>query len=62
MNNADKLFDKLHKMPIGDLLILCGEAVNMKMDKKKLDAILLLLETRLQKKRMCDQLGIKDLP
>jgi len=60
MSEADKLFEKLQTMPIGDLLIICGEAVNMKMEKKRLDVILLLLETRLQKKRMCEQLGIKE--
>lgn len=60
MSNADELFKQLESMPIGDLMIICGEAVNMKMEKKRLDVILLLLETRLQKKRMCEQLGIKE--
>ncbi len=62
MNNAEMLFEKLQSLPIGDLLIIGGEAVNMKMDKKKLDMLLLMIETRLQKKRMCDQLGIEDKP
>lgn len=60
MNNADKLFEKLQTMPLSDLLILCSKMLIEKMDKKKIDTVFMILETRLQKKRMCEQLGIKD--
>ena len=60
MSESDKLFNKLETMPLGDLMIICGEAINMKMEKKRLDVILLLLETRLQKKRMRESVGLKD--
>jgi hypothetical protein len=52
MSEADKLFDQLQKMPLQNLLALCSNAIDTKLEQKRLDTILLLLETRLQKYRM----------
>lgn len=59
MNSADQLFKKIETMPLEKLLTLCALAIEEKMEKKRTEALLLMLETRLQKYRMLSQLGIK---
>lgn len=59
MSEAEKLFKKLETMPLNNLLNLCALAIDEKMEAKRLDTILMLLETRLQKYRMLKRLGMK---
>lgn len=60
MSEVDKLVDKLTKLPLKDLLVLCATAIDVKMEKQRLNSLLLYLETRLRKKRLADQLGLQD--
>ena len=59
MSKANEVFDKVMKLPLRDLLILCSTAIDSKMDEQRLDALLLALETRLQKRRIISSLNIK---
>ena len=59
MSKADEVFDKVMKLPLRDLLILCSTAIDSKMDDKRLNALLLALETRLVKRRIMESLNIK---
>lgn len=60
MSNVNELFKKLERMPLEELLNLCAIAIQEKMPDYKLDTILLLLETRLQKYRIMKQLRVKN--
>lgn len=60
MSEADQLFDKIQKMPLNELLWLCAKMLEEKMNETKIDVVFQILEMRLQKRRMCNQLGIKD--
>ena len=60
MSKADDIFKTLENLKISELLVLCANAYETNLDKMRLDALLLLLETKLQKRRLCEQLGIKE--
>lgn len=60
MGNVDDLFDKIMKMKLEDLLRMCATMIETNMDKKKSDVVFRILEMRLQKSRMAEQLGLKD--
>lgn len=59
MSEAEKLFEKLEKMPIEKILSLCALAIEEKMEERRLDIILLLTESRLTKYRTLKRLGMK---
>lgn len=59
MSRANEVFDKVMNLPLRDLLILCSTAIDSKMEEKRLDALLLALETRLQKRRIMASFNIK---
>lgn len=56
MSDIEKLHKDMSEMSLGDLLILAGTAVNMKLDKKRLDIIFHYVERGLMKRKL------KDLP
>lgn len=60
MSTADQIFEKVMKLSLNDLLILCSTAIETEMDKKRFDFLLLVLETRLKKRRVMDQMGIEN--
>lgn len=59
MIEAQTLFDKLEKLSLRDTLNLCALAIDEKMEQKRLDMILLLAETKLNKYRTMVSLGMK---
>lgn len=60
MSKAEEIFNKVNAMPLKDLMILCSNAIDMKMEKTRLDALLLILETKLRLRRIADLRGLKD--
>jgi len=59
MSEAQKVFEKIERLSLPDLLTLCATAIESKMEEKRLSAILMLLETKLQSRRMMIRLNIK---
>lgn len=59
MSEAQTLFDKLEKMPLEKLMNLCALSIEHKLEEKRLDMLLLMLETKLVKYRTLTRLGIK---
>lgn len=59
MSEAQTLFDKLEKMPIDKLMNLCALSIEQKLEQKRLNMLLLMLETKLTKYRTLTALGIK---
>ena len=59
MSEAQKLFDKLESMPLKDLLNLCSIAIDQNMEKRRLEMILLIAESRLTKYRTLSSLNMK---
>lgn len=60
MSNVDELFNKINKMSISELMILCSNMIDSEVDKKIIDGVLHILEVRLQTKRVSKSLGLKD--
>lgn len=58
MSEAQTLFDKLEKMPLEKLMNLCALAIEQKLEEKRLDMLLLMLETKLTKYRTMIALGM----
>jgi|LakMenE01Jun11ns_1017448.scaffolds.fasta_scaffold9671087_3 hypothetical protein len=59
MSDVDKLFDKIMKMPLKDLFNLCSLAIESETDEKRIETLLLIAETRIQKYRTLIRLGMK---
>jgi hypothetical protein len=47
-----KLFNKIQNLSLGDLCLLCGQAINMGMDKQRVDLILKQLEIAMLKRKL----------
>lgn len=60
MSDVEKLYEKLMKVKMSDLLNACSMALDSKMEEKRADVLFLALEARLQKRRLCIQLGMVD--
>ena len=60
MSEVNDLFNKLENMPLDKLLSLCSLAITEKMEQRRLDMLLMLAETKLQKYRMMNKLGLKE--
>lgn len=60
MSAVDELFKRLEKLELSQLLMVCAQGIESKLEQKRLDAILLLLETRLQKRRMMNSFGMSE--
>lgn len=60
MSNAEELFLKLESMPLQDLMRLCALMIDEKMEKRRMETVFLLLETRLQKYRIISTLGMQE--
>lgn len=60
MNAVEKLFDKLMKIPLNELLTACAMAVEEKMEQKRADVLFIALESRLQKRRLMIKMGWED--
>ncbi|WP_448510940.1 hypothetical protein [Immundisolibacter sp.] len=60
MSDVEKLHYKLMTCPLNELLSACALAVESKMDESGVDFLFIILETRLQKRRMLKKMGIKD--
>lgn len=59
MSKAEELFKRIEKLSTKDLCILCGNALgDERMDKQRIDVLLLFLETRLQKRRIASSVGL----
>jgi len=59
MSKAEELFKRIEKLSTKDLCFLCGNALNdERMDKQRIDILLLFLETRLQKRRIASSVGL----
>lgn len=56
--NAEKVFDKIMKLSLSDLLKLCAVMLDDKVDIKRTDTVLRILELKLQKRRFINQLGL----
>ena len=52
MSNVDDVFNKIMAMPIKNLLVLCATAIETEMKEKQIDALLMALEVKLQKRRI----------
>lgn len=59
MSELSDLFNKLENMKLKDLLNLCSLAIEEKMEQRRLDMLLMLAETKLQKYRLAVRLGMK---
>ncbi len=59
-NETEDLFNKIESMPMPDLLRLCAMSLDKKMDDKRVDALFMILEMRLQKARLLIRLGMKE--
>ena len=60
MNESDKLFNKLQTMKLSDLLRVCAQALDSDLDKQRVTVLFQILQMRVQKKLMAEQLGLKD--
>jgi hypothetical protein len=60
MSNVEEVASKIEKMSLADHLKLASLAIDTNMEEQRLGCILLSLEIKLQKKRMCKALGIKE--
>ena len=60
MSKAEEIFNKVNEMSLKDLLILCSHAIDMKMDKARLDPLLLMLETKLSARRIASMRGLDE--
>lgn len=58
MSEVQTLFDKLEKMPLEKLMNLCALSIEQKLEEKRLDMLLLMLETKLTKYRTMIALGM----
>lgn len=61
MNKADEVFNKIMNLPMPELLKLCASALEEKMEAKRLDTLLMILEMRLSKQRMLNKLGVSNV-
>lgn len=56
--DIEELHDKISKLSLADLCLLCGNALKNDMEKKKIDLLLHYLEIALTKERYLTKLGI----
>ena len=59
MSNVEEVANKIEKMPLADHLKLAALALETKMDDKRTEIILMLLDIKLQQYRLCKKLNIK---
>lgn len=59
MSNVEDVANKIDKMPLADHLKLAALALESKMDDKRTEIILMLLDIKLQQYRMCKRLGLE---
>lgn len=59
MSNVNELHEKISKLSLGDLCLLVGNAINEKMDDKKIEILLIYLETAIIKEKYLRNLGMK---
>lgn len=50
--NVEDLHKQITEMPLGDLLLLAGQAVNMGMEKEKVDLILRYVELKIGARKL----------
>jgi hypothetical protein len=60
MSQVDKVSEQIQKLPLSDLLRMTASAIDTNLDEKRLDFILIHLETALQMRRLMKTYGIKD--
>lgn len=60
MSDVNKLFEKLQTMKLSDLLRVCAQALESDLDKQRTTVLFQILQMRVQKKLMAEQLGLKD--
>ena len=53
------MHEKISKLSLGDLCLLVGNAINEKMDDKKIEILLIYLETAIIKEKYLRNLGMK---
>ncbi len=54
--DIERLYKTMSEMSLGDILIVAGQAVNMKMDKKRVDLILRYVNIALSKRKLASQI------
>lgn len=59
MSKVEQVHKQLMTIPLEHVLRLCAQAIEEKMDEKRIEFLLITLETRLQKERMIKTLGLK---
>lgn len=59
MSNVEEVANKIEKMPLADHLKLAALALETKMDDKRTEIILMLLDIKLQQYRLCKRLNIE---
>ena len=60
--DVEKLHDKISNMALGDLCLLCGQAINNKFDERKIEMLITYLEIAITKEKYLKRLGIKPAP
>lgn len=60
MSDVDNLFNKLESLPLSKLLSLCSLAIEEKMEEKRLEMLLMLAQSKLEKYRLMKRLGLKE--
>lgn len=58
MSDVEKLHEKISSMSLGDLCLLCGNAINIGMEKSKVEMLLQYLEIALTKELYLKRLGL----
>lgn len=59
MSDVDVVANKIENMPLVDHLRLAALALETKMDDKRTEIILMLLDMKMQKYSLCKRLGVK---
>lgn len=59
MSKADELFEKIIKLPLKDLLILCGNSLDSDIGEERISVLFKILEMRLQKRRIAKHIGLE---
>ena len=47
MSDVEKLHNQIKQMSLGDLCLVVGEAINLRMDEKRVDILLKYLERKI---------------
>lgn len=60
MTKAEEVSDKIKKLPLPDLLRMAATALDEKMSDSHIEFIFIHLDMALQKRKLMNQLGLKE--